>query len=232
MGQRVESLIILLSPMTRNFGEVDLRNPSLLKLLRVVPSIIYNFPFGIHEESLEKELIKGGTQLIGFFKDNAYIQFFKSLPHPKKCRLLVDDKIFSLFRAGTTISKVCEDFDRVDTYPNPQNEKLDQNPFLMGEKLAHLLLPKIQEHRYDFIVTSSDRIAQGMATVLDEAGLKIPKDINLLGFDKINSLPYLKHSLPTIEVPIQAMIDALLGTLAKIPSSGSAIKVEAKFVNF
>jgi len=232
MGQRVESLIILLSPMTRNFGEVDLRNPSLLKLLRVVPSIIYNFPFGIHEESLEKELIKGGTQLIGFFKDNAYIQFFKSLPHRKKCRLLVDDKIFSLFRAGTPISKVCEDFDRVDTYPNPQNEKLDQNPFLMGEKLAHLLLPKIQEHRYDFIVTSSDRIAQGMATVLNEAGLKIPKDINLLGFDKINSLPYFKHSLPTIEVPIQAMIDALLGTLAKRLSCGSAIKVEAKFVNF
>ena len=71
-----------------------------------------------------------------------------------------------------------------------------------------------------------------MATVLDEAGLKIPKDINLLGFDKINSLPYFKHSLPTIEVPIQSMIDALLGTLAKTPSSGSAIKVEAKFVNF
>ena len=78
-----------------------------------------------------------------------------------------------------------------------------KNPFLIGEKLAHLLLPRIQEHQYDFILTSSDRIAQGMAAVLDEAGLKIPQDINLLGFDKINSLPYFKHNLPTIEVPIQ-----------------------------
>jgi len=28
MGQRVESLVVLLSPMTRNFCEVDLKNPS------------------------------------------------------------------------------------------------------------------------------------------------------------------------------------------------------------
>ena len=33
MGQRVESLIVLLSPMTRNFCEVDLKNPSILKLI-------------------------------------------------------------------------------------------------------------------------------------------------------------------------------------------------------
>jgi LacI family transcriptional regulator len=230
MGQRVESLIVLLSPMTRNFCEVDLKNPSILKLLRVVPSIIYNYPFGIHEESLEQELIRGGSQLIGFSKEKAYTQFFKGVANRKNTKILADDKIFSLFKAGTPMSRICEGFERLDTYPNPQSDKLGKNPFLIGEKLAHRLLPRIKEHRYDFILTSSDRIAQGMAAVLDESGLKIPQDINLLGFDKINSLPYFKHKLPTIEVPIQPMINELLATLKKQKWKGNAFRVEANLI--
>jgi hypothetical protein len=195
-----------------------------------VPSIIYNFPFGIHEESLEQELIRGGSQLIGFSKEKAYTQFFKGVAKGKKTKILVDDKIFSLFKAGTQMSRICEGFERLDTYPNPQSDKLGQNPFLIGEKLAHILLPRIQEHRYDFILTSSDRIAQGMAAVLDDAGLTIPQDINLLGFDKINSLPYFKHNLPTIEVPIQRMINELLATLRKQKWKGNAFRVEANLI--
>ena len=230
MGQRVESLIVLLSPMTRNFCEADLKNPALLKLLRAVPSIIYNFPFGIHEASLDRELIHVGAKLIGFSKEKAYTQFFRTLPSPENCRILTDEKIFSLFRAGTVLGKACESLERLDTYPNPQSDKLDQNPFLMGEKLAHSLLPRIIEHRYDFILTSSDRIAQGMAAVLSESGLSIPEDLNLLGFDNINSLPYFKHKLPTIEVPIQPMIDELLATLNQQATGGSAYRTEAKLI--
>jgi len=64
----------------------------------------------------------------------------------------------------------------LDTYPNPQSDKLDQNPFLMGEKLAHCYyFPGFRSTDYDFILTSSDRIAQGMAAVLDEAGCLFPK---------------------------------------------------------
>jgi len=143
---------------------------------------------------------------------------------------LMDDKIFALFKAGTQMSKICESFDRLDTYPNPQSDKLDQNPFLIGEKLAHMLLPRIREQHYDFILTSSDRIAQGMAAVLEDAGLSIPQDINLLGFDKIDSLPYFKHALPTIEVPIQPMIDELLATLKKQKWNGNSFRVEANLI--
>ena len=231
MGQRVESLIVLLSPMTRNFCEVDLKNPSILKLLRVVPSIIYNFPFGIHEKSLEGELISGGAQLIGFSKQQAYTKFFKSLDADGKTRILVDDKICSLFEVGTPMSRICETFELVDTYPNPQSAKLDENPFLIGEKLAHQLLPRIRQQGYDFILTSSDRIAQGMAEVLSDAGLSIPEGVSILGFDKINSLPYFKHSLPTIEVPIQPMINELLATLKKKNWKGNAFRVEAKLIS-
>lgn len=230
MGQRVESVIILLSPMTRNFCEFDLKDLSLMKLLRVIPSIIYNFPFGIHDESLEKELLNGGTHLIGFAKEKAYSQFLNSLTSPENSKILVDDKIYALFKPGTSMYEFSQKLERVDTYPNPQNEKLDQNPFLIGEKLAQFLLPRIRQHKYDFIITASDRIAQGIASVLARSGFSIPDEINLLGFDKINSLPYFKHCLPTIEVPIQSMINELLKTLEKMPTNGKAFRKEAKLI--
>ena len=230
MGLRVDSLIVLLSPMTRNFCEVDLKNPSILKLLRVVPSIIYNYPFGIHEKSLQKELTDGGVHLIGFSKEDAYIGFFSDLVSGGKTRILVDDKIFALFKAGNKLSKICENFQRIDTYPNPQSDKLNENPFLIGEKLAHKLIPRIRENNYDFILTSSDRIAQGIAVILNEAGFSIPKNINILGFDRINSLPYFKYSLPTIEVPIEAMISELLSALKKQSWVGNSFMVEAKLI--
>ena len=89
---------------------------------------------------------------------------------------------------------------------------------------------RIRQHKYDFILTASDRIAQGMASVLANSGFSIPDEINLLGFDKINSLPYFKHSLPTLEVPIQSMINELLKTLEKMPTNGKAFRKEAKLI--
>ena len=43
MGHRVESLIILISPMLENFGIRDPKDVNLHKLLRAVPHLIYNF---------------------------------------------------------------------------------------------------------------------------------------------------------------------------------------------
>ena len=73
-------------------------------------------------------------------------------------------------------------------------------------------------------------IDQGIAVILNEAGFSIPKNINILGFDRINSLPYFKYSLPTIEVPIEAMISELLSALKKQSWEGNSFMVEAKLI--
>ena len=94
--------------MTLNFGEVDLKDPTLLNLIRAVPCIIYNFPFGVHDQSLEDEFARGGSRLIGFSKEKAYEEFFKSFQDPQESRILIDDKIFSLFKpdsCGKTFKK-------------------------------------------------------------------------------------------------------------------------------
>ena len=230
MGQRVESIIILLSPMTLNFGEVDLKDPTLLNLIRAVPCIIYNFPFGVHDQSLEDELARGGSRLIGFSKEKAYEEFFKSFQDPQESRILIDDKIFSLLKLDSQVEKLFKKFGRINTYPNPQVNSLDKNPFIIGEKLAGHLLSIIKEKRYNFVLTSSDRIAQGMAKALKGSGFLIPDEINILGFDNIDDRPYFKHSLPTIEVPIQSMIAELLSLLNTPKSKNAKFLVDAKLM--
>jgi LacI family transcriptional regulator len=213
MGHRVESIIIFLSPMLENFGEEDLNDKSLHRLLRVVPNFIYNFPFEVHDRAIEDKLVDGGSHLIGFSRLEAYHLFFTHLLKSGHTRILVDEKILKLFRSDSEAFQLISKMSRIEKYPNPQSGKLDENPFLLGEKLANRLLPKIKENKFDYIITFSDRIAQGVATVLSREGIIVPNDIRVMGFDKIDSLSYMKYPISTIEVPLLSMLKDLIAVL-------------------
>ena len=62
---------------------------------------------------------------------------------------------------------------QVVTYPNPQGGKPRENPFLLGRKLAQNLF-RSKDSNFDYLVTFSDGIAQGVAQCLDKKGVAIP----------------------------------------------------------
>ena len=228
MGQRVESIIILLSPMLENFGVQDLKNENLHKLLRVVPHIIYNFPFDVHDEEMEAKFLSLGSHLIGFSRSDAYLPFLEYLKAQNMKKILIDEKIFALFRPKSKASELCAWFEKIYQYPNPQSGKLTENPFLLGEKLASDLLPLIKKEKFDYVITFSDGIAQGMAKRLIEFGHNVPKDIQVIGFDHIDSLEYLKHVISTIEVPIAQMMTNLINILEAIPTKNQSLRSHTK----
>ena len=115
-----------------------------------------------------------------------------------------------------------------NAYPNPQIGKLTDNPFLLGEKLASDLLPLIKKESFDFVITFSDGIAQGVATKLEEFGLDVPKEIQVIGFDHIDSLEYLKHVISTIEVPVDQMMANLINILEVIPIKNQSLRSHTK----
>ena len=224
MGQRVESIIILLSPMLENFGVQDLRDESLHKLLRVVPHFIYNFPFDVHDQEIEGKFLGLGSHLIGFSRSDAYLPFLEHLKAQNMKKILIDEKIMALFSPKSKASEICSWFEKIHQYPNPQGGKLTENPFLLGEKLANDLLPLIQQEPFDFVITFSDGIAQGVATRLEVIGLNIPKDIQVIGFDHIDSLEYLKYVISTIEVPVAQMTANLINILEEIPTKNQSLR--------
>jgi len=69
--------------------------------------------------------------------------------------------------------------------------------------------------RPDAVFAANDLTAIGCLAALGEAGLRVPEDVALAGFDDIPIARYVAPALTTIRVPIAALGAAALETLAK-----------------
>ncbi len=69
--------------------------------------------------------------------------------------------------------------------------------------------------RPDAVFAANDMMAIGCLVALGEAGLRVPEDVALAGFDDIPIARYVAPALTTIRVPIAALGTAALDALAK-----------------
>jgi LacI family transcriptional regulator len=60
-------------------------------------------------------------------------------------------------------------------------------------------------HRPQVVLAASDRIAFGAVAALDEAGLRVPDDIALVGFDDIPTTANFRPPLTTVRQPLEHM---------------------------
>ena len=69
--------------------------------------------------------------------------------------------------------------------------------------------------RPDAVFAANDMLALGCLAALREAGLRVPEDVALAGFDDIPIARYVTPALTTIRVPIAALGSAALDALAR-----------------
>jgi LacI family transcriptional regulator len=63
-----------------------------------------------------------------------------------------------------------------------------------------------QNHRkFDAVFTGDDDAAIGAMTALTEAGLRIPEDVSIVGFDDSRLSPFLSPALTTVRAPTEAV---------------------------
>jgi LacI family transcriptional regulator len=87
------------------------------------------------------------------------------------------------------------------------------------------LLPKSP----DAIFVASDTMAIGALRVLRQAGLRVPRDVAVIGFDDIPASSVIEPLLTTVRQPIERMgsmaIEILLGVLANDTENGTAHRI-------
>jgi len=83
-----------------------------------------------------------------------------------------------------------------------------QDPFAAGEEVAQTLLGASDP--VDTLLCATDQVAMGALHVLVEAGIRVPEDIRLTGFDDIPSAAQFHPSITTFRQPIQEMAKAAL----------------------
>lgn len=80
---------------------------------------------------------------------------------------------------------------------------------------------------FDAVVCANDNMALGALDVLGEAGLQMPRDVMVCGFDDINSAHFARPSLSTLRQPLwwmgQRAVDTILKQLA-----GDSVPLVAK----
>jgi len=76
-----------------------------------------------------------------------------------------------------------------------------------GEAGGHVALRTLLRRRREFsaVFCSNDLAAVGALRALDEAGLSVPDDVSLVGFDDIHLAGYLRPALTTVRQPIHEL---------------------------
>ncbi len=96
-----------------------------------------------------------------------------------------------------------------------------ESGFAAGRRIAH------SKPRPDAVFAANDMMAIGCLAALGEAGLRVPEDLALAGFDDIPIARYVAPALTTIRVPIAALGASALEALVKVLETPQARPAEA-----
>ena len=95
-----------------------------------------------------------------------------------------------------------------------------------GLKTGLTLASRVASDRPDAVICHNDLVAIGLFSGLRRAGLSVPEDIAVVGFDGIDEGHYLEKSLTTVVSPGAEMIDGALEMLARRLSAGASLAGE------
>lgn len=82
-----------------------------------------------------------------------------------------------------------------------------------GRRLAERLAARERSERPDGILAHNDILAIGAYTGLVRAGLKLPRDVRLIGVDGIEEGRYLPEPLTTVRLDAETLVRAAMGIL-------------------
>ncbi len=88
-----------------------------------------------------------------------------------------------------------------------------------GYELCRELLD--EKARFSALFSCNDDMALGASKALHQAGLRIPQDVSLFGFDDAPSAKWLEPGLSTVYLPIDNMITTAIDQAIKLRQSAA-----------
>jgi DNA-binding LacI/PurR family transcriptional regulator len=104
--------------------------------------------------------------------------------------------------------------------PDPDLQFEAQGPETSGAEATRQLLESGKS--FDAIVAASDLIAIGAIRRLNKAGMRVPEDVAVVGYDDIHAARYLSPSLTTVRQDTAAAADVLVEKLLGMIKGESA----------
>lgn len=107
------------------------------------------------------------------------------------------------------------------------NVESEADDFTWGPLLgkAYLALPR----RIPAILAINDRVAASLLRELQSAGLRVPEDVSLIGYDNADFSPYTNPPLATIDPQVSELIEGAVGMLG-LGTPGASKRVHPRLV--
>ncbi|MCK5845753.1 MAG: LacI family DNA-binding transcriptional regulator [Victivallales bacterium] len=167
--------------------------------LKDLPLYLLDYPFtNVKEPSFPN------VYRIGIERVSAYRAAFKKLFDMGHRRCLLDDNDAKI----TAIKDVVESdsllFDENCVIHTPQSSF--DSPFACGLEMAKEILGKLNSMNATAVSLHDDELAAGVISALLDAGVSIPGDVSIFGFDNIEAAAHFRVPLSSIEVPTREMV--------------------------
>ena len=172
-----------------------------------VPVVMVNRVPRMHANVVACDNEKGGRDLAGFLLAGGHRRFMTVRGNASSSTTVERERGFSeVVRAAG-----CEDPPLLNGWANYEGG------FAAGEHVARMSA----EERPDAVFAVSDIMAMGMIDALRLAGLHVPGDISIVGFDGIVAAARPPYAITTVAQPLPAMIARALDMLmARIENAG------------
>ncbi|BCG08211.1 LacI family DNA-binding transcriptional regulator [Buttiauxella agrestis] len=110
---------------------------------------------------------------------------------------------------------------------NEDRVKYGDSSMVLGHKLCQELLES--QVPFSALFACNDDMALGASKALHQAGVRIPQDISLFGFDDAPSAQWLEPALSSVYLPIDSMITTAIDQAIKL-ANGEPLKAIPPFV--
>ena len=209
---RVEGALITSAELSSRAAEICAANG--------VPVVMVNRVPRLHASAVSCDNAEGGRQLAEFLLRGGHRRFAVVRGTPGTSTSAERERGFAevLSREGM---EVMATFEGGSTY---------EGGFAAGERLA----ASAGRDRPDAVFAVNDIMAMGLADALRLAGVKVPEDISIVGFDDIAAAARPPYRLTTVAQPLQAMVrrgfDLLMGRMAAPSLGGESILLRGRLI--
>ena len=163
--------------------------PKLRALLKDVDFFSVDYDFPIPEESVEN------IYRMGIDRSQTRIELMERLLASGKGNIMCDidvDEEEKLMQKKLI-------FDRRQIL---RCSGMSRDEFDLGKRYADMVLRDYEHMKVKTVLVNDDRVAVGLIEELLAKGVKVPEELQVIGFDNLVDAPYFRVPLTSIEVPV------------------------------
>ena len=189
-----------------------------------LPLYLIDYPFSGDENETPTNVHR-----IGIEREVAYYKAFSILFDMGHKAVLLDDNDAKLAAYSNILSSHSQAFDDSCLISLPKGDFISN--FEQGYAMLPEVLRKLEKNKeLTAISLHDDELAAGLISALLDAGLSVPNDVSVVGFDNIDASAHFRIPLSTIEVPVRKMVDVAVSAVCGDESSKRDVVMDGRLV--